>query len=183
MYASAPANPSRSLLTEWPATAASPLVARRTPASMRRVVVFPAPSGPTRQNSSPRVTSNERSSTAATTPNRRVSPLAVTIGTAGMISPARRRDRGPMQLDVGRHARFELHFRVAVDLHFNPVDEAHALLRGLHALGRELRLRRDVHHAPGVALAGERIGADRRRVAEVDRADAVLRNEDAHPPV
>jgi len=50
------------------------------PASMRRSVVLPHPDAPRRQNSSPLSMSSERSSTATTSPNRRVTLLILMNG-------------------------------------------------------------------------------------------------------
>src|SRR6185295_10593738 len=55
-----------------PSSTASPAVGESTPASMRKVVVLPAPSGPTRPNSSPRATSNVIPATAVRAPKVRV---------------------------------------------------------------------------------------------------------------
>ncbi len=60
-----------------------------TPASMRMIVVLPAPSGPTRPKISPRVTAKLIPRTAATGPKRRLSPSATTAAAAGGVTGAR----------------------------------------------------------------------------------------------
>jgi len=52
------------MTADAPATSTSPLVGSTSPASIFRVVVFPAPFGPTTPNTSPGSTSNVPSSTA-----------------------------------------------------------------------------------------------------------------------
>ena len=54
-----------------PATSRWPLVAGSSPHSMRKVVVLPAPFGPSRPKISPRATSNEVLATAVKSPKRR----------------------------------------------------------------------------------------------------------------
>jgi hypothetical protein len=67
---------SSSFPTLKPQTVASPAVAEIRLASMRTVVVFPAPFGPSRPRTSALFTSSERPSTAVPSPNRFVSPTA-----------------------------------------------------------------------------------------------------------
>src|SRR3954451_5243161 len=100
---------------EIPSIEASPEVGRSTPASMRRVVVLPAPSGPTRPNSSPRPTSKLTPATAVRSPNLRVSP-----------STRRRRSATGSTLDlgqpdVGRQAGLKLVSGVLEDAHLDGV--------------------------------------------------------------
>ena len=59
-----------SVATSWPATIARPPVGLRTVLRMRRVVVFPAPLGPSRPKISPGLQSNPTSETAGTHPRR-----------------------------------------------------------------------------------------------------------------
>ena len=66
-----------------PATVAEPESAVSTPANMRTVVVFPAPSGPTKPKISPGCTSKHRRSTART-PGKRFVRSDIAIA-AGMI--------------------------------------------------------------------------------------------------
>src|SRR3954452_16739245 len=95
---------------EIPSIRASPAVGRRTPASMRRVVVLPAPSGPTMPNSSPLPTSKLTPATAVRSPNLRVRPSTRRRGSATGLSPYRRpyRRLHLRQPDVGRQAGLEL---------------------------------------------------------------------------
>ncbi len=58
-----------------PATRAVPASGAKSPASMRRVVVLPAPLGPSSPNTSPRCTSNVMSLQADRPSNDLVSPL------------------------------------------------------------------------------------------------------------
>ena len=59
-----------------PSIATVPLVGAISPASIRSVVVLPAPFGPSSATISPRPTSNVTSLTTVRKPNRRVSPVA-----------------------------------------------------------------------------------------------------------
>ena len=61
----------RAVLRLKPATSRKPLVAGSRPQSMRNVVVFPAPLGPSRPKISPRRTLNEVLATAVKLPNWR----------------------------------------------------------------------------------------------------------------
>src|SRR3954453_820526 len=127
---------------EIPSIRASPAVGRRTPASMRRVVVLPAPSGPTRPNSSPLPTSKLTPATAVRSPNLRVRPSTRRRGSATSLSPYRRLHlRKP---DVGRQARIELVGGVLEDAPLDGIDQLPPLLGGLPVLGRELGLGGDV---------------------------------------
>src|SRR5436305_14755069 len=102
---------------EMPSIRASPEVGRRTPASMRRVVVLPAPSGPTRPNSSPRPTSKLTPATAVRSPNLRVRPSTRRRG-SDMNSTLHLR-----QPDVGRQAGLELVGGGLEEAHIDGVDE------------------------------------------------------------
>src|SRR4051795_13715389 len=101
---------------EIPSIKASPEVGRRTPASMRRVVVLPAPSGPTRPNSSPRPTSKLNPATAVSSPNLRVRPSVRRRGWAIASTLP------PRQPDVGRQAGLELVAGVFENAHLDGVD-------------------------------------------------------------
>src|SRR5688572_4336558 len=59
-----------------PATKTSPAVACSRPATMRSVVVFPQPDGPSRQTVSPAATVRSTSRTAASAPNSLVMPFS-----------------------------------------------------------------------------------------------------------
>src|SRR3982750_1172975 len=137
---------------EIPSIRASPEVGRRTPASMRRVVVLPAPSGPTRPNSSPRPTSKLTPATATRSPNLRVRPSTLRRGSATTLSLCRHLHL--RQPDVGRQAGLELVGGVLEDAHLDGVDELHPLLGGLYVLGRELGLGGDVGDLARGGLAG-----------------------------
>src|SRR2546425_9240210 len=54
--------------TSCPPTRIAPPVGRTMPTMLRKVVVFPAPFGPTSPSTSPGATLNDRSRTAATAP-------------------------------------------------------------------------------------------------------------------
>lgn len=58
----------------------SPAVTGRNPVTIRMVVDFPAPLGPRNPRTSPFLTENERSSTAALGPKRFVRPVTSIIG-------------------------------------------------------------------------------------------------------
>src|SRR5436309_5999088 len=161
---------------EMPSMNASPAVGRRTPASMRRVVVLPAPSGPTRPNSSPRPTSKLTPATAVRSPNLRLRPSTRRRGSDMGSSPDRRLHL--RQPDVGRQAGLELVGGVLEDAHLDGVDELDPLLGGLHILGRELGLGGDVGDLTGVGLAGIGVRRDRGTAPQPDRADAVLLDVD-----
>ena len=74
-----------------PATSRWPLVAGSSPHSMRKVVVLPAPFGPSRPKISPRATSNEVLATAVKSPKRRTRSRTTITGP----SPPFRRTRTP----------------------------------------------------------------------------------------
>src|SRR3954471_17279275 len=112
-----------------------------TPASMRRVVVLPAPSGPTIPKSVPAGTSKLRLSTAVTAPKRRVRPRT-----------------SMAEGDIGGHAGLEVVRGVLRDAHLHGVDQLHALLARLHVARRELRLAGDEGDHAAVAPVLERIG-------------------------
>ena len=65
-----------------PATCSEPLVAGNNPHSIRNVVVFPAPLGPSRPKISPRRTSNEVLATAVKSPKRRTRSRTTMTGSA-----------------------------------------------------------------------------------------------------
>src|SRR5947199_4820704 len=119
------ASGSRATLT--PRTRASPDVGRNTPASMRSIVVFPAPSGPTRPNSSPDSTSNVTPSTAVTRPKRRVSVSTAIAGAAERAVTGAPLRRLGLEGEVHGHARLEIGRAVADDTHLHGVNELHAL--------------------------------------------------------
>src|SRR3954452_8284262 len=166
---------------EIPSIRASPAVGRRTPASMRRVVVLPAQSGPTRPNSSPRPTSKLTPATAVWSPNLRVRPSTRRSKSDMGLSPYRRLHL--RQPDVGRQAGLELVGGVLEDAHLDGIDQLHPLLGGLHVLGRELGLGGDVGDLALVGLAGIGVRGDGGAAPQVDRAHAVLLDVDAHPAV
>src|SRR5438034_7843427 len=87
--------------TSCPSTQACPAEGSSRPQSNRRVVVFPAPSGPTNPNTSPRVTARFSRSTAVTAPKRRVRSRASTTDNACVLifDPLRTR-QGASPLDI-----------------------------------------------------------------------------------
>ena len=70
-----------------PQTVADPELGARSVASVRTVVVLPAPLGPRNPKISPRSISNDTSSKATRSPNRLPSPMADRAG-AGRPAPA-----------------------------------------------------------------------------------------------
>ena len=69
--------------TSWPSTSTRPASGRSSPVTIERVVVLPAPLGPTKPNIDPRGTHMVRLSTATLGPNRLVSPSIMTAGWPG----------------------------------------------------------------------------------------------------
>ena len=135
------------------------------PASMRSVVVLPAPSGPTSPKISPARTSKLSASTAHTPGKLLVSPAATIADWASHCSLAcAERTAAPptSMMRVGRHARLQLVIRI-VDVDLDAIDQRHPLLVRLHALGRELSIGRDERNAPVILLAGIGVGGDRLR--------------------
>src|SRR5271157_5640178 len=122
--------------TSWPATRALPPVGCISPQSIRRVVVFPAPSGPTRPKISPRAIVRSRWSTAVSAPKRRVNPWISMMGASPVIASIQH------DLRIRRHIGLQLALGILqFDLH--PVHQLYPLLLRLNLLGRELGLRRD----------------------------------------
>src|SRR5579871_6946819 len=147
-----------------------------TPASMRSVVVLPAPSGPTRPKTSPVAAVKPRRSTASVPAKRLVRPPAATAGSA-MGPRGLERDRR-----VGRHAGLELVPGV-LDVDADAVDERHPLRVRLHALRRELGLRRDEGDATRIAPVRVGVGPDQGRLAPADAAEVGLADLGAEPDV
>src|SRR5690606_7868581 len=135
-----------------PSTTASPDVGGSTAASMRSVVVLPAPSGPTMPNNSPGATSKVTRSTATVSPQWRDSSRTSMAWAGVIITPSVL--LLVEQCDVGRNARLERESRVGDDLHLHGIHELHALLVCLHVARRELGLARDVHDAAVECGAG-----------------------------
>src|SRR5512138_764862 len=134
---------SRAMLT--PSTTASPDVGGSTPASMRSVVVLPAPSGPTMPNNSPGATSKVTRSTAIVSPKwRDRSRTSMAWAGVSITSSVRLLIE---QCDVGGNTRLERESLVGDDLHLHGIHELHALLVGLHVARCELGFARDVHDA------------------------------------
>jgi hypothetical protein len=75
--------PAVARVSDTPSMTTLPLVGAISPASIRIVVVFPAPLGPRRATISDFDTSNDTSATTARAPNRRVRCCAVIMGRAG----------------------------------------------------------------------------------------------------
>src|SRR5512143_57150 len=115
-----------------------------TPASIRIVVVFPAPSGPTRQKISPGTTAKRRRSTAVTPANLLLSPSTAIAGADSTIGACRRE----VDRRVSRHPGLQIVRRV-LDIDPDAVDERHTLGMCLDALRRELGLRRDERDVAG----------------------------------
>src|SRR3990172_5535026 len=74
-------------LTACPPIRISPAVGRSSPAMIRSKVVFPHPDGPRRTRNSPSLVDRFTPSTARTSPNRLLTPLASTIATDALDQP------------------------------------------------------------------------------------------------
>src|SRR5437868_3521280 len=98
--------------TSWPATEAWPEVGSMSPQSMRRVVVLPAPSGPTKPKISAGVTWMFRWSTAVRAPKRRVKSVVWMMG--GTLLQHK--------LRIGGHIRFQFVLGI-VYIDLDPVHE------------------------------------------------------------
>src|SRR5579863_7855971 len=77
---------SRSRTTSWPATLAAPAVGLASVHSMLMVVVFPAPLGPRKPNTSPVATSKSTPRTASSSPKRLTRPWTE-IAAPGVPAP------------------------------------------------------------------------------------------------
>src|SRR5579885_2660827 len=168
--------PSGSRTTSKPATVAEPPSGLRTPASMRSVVVLPAPSGPTRPKISPAPATKLRRSTASVSAKRRVSSRASTAGSAMGLSGCEHDGR------VGGHAGLQLVTRV-LDVDAHAVNERHPLRVRLDALRGELGLRGDEGHTARVAPIRIGVGADHGGLAPADAAEVGLADVGAEPDV
>src|SRR2546426_8341273 len=149
-----------------------------TVASRRSEVVLPAPSGPTRPNSSPRPTSRSSRSTAVTPANllrrpRTEMALTASGGKSRYLQ---------VQHGVGRHARLQDLVAVA-DRDLHAVDELRALFLGLDVFGSELRLLRDEDDLAGEGLARVGIDLDVDRAAQPQRSHHLGSGVDVHPEV
>src|SRR5580704_2301736 len=177
-----------------PETVARPLSGGSTPASMRIVVVFPAPSGPTRPKISPECTSKLRSCTARTGP--KLFPSATT-SMAGRLSAARSAAVRSMDVpcgiatpfplvnlnaDVGGHARLEFEIRI-VDVDLHEINESDALGGRLHSLRRELGLRGNERYAAMIGFAGICVRGHGTILTPVNFAEICFRHVDLHPDV
>src|SRR3990172_4597507 len=193
-------------LTEWPATRASPSVGGRIPASIRSVVVLPAPSGPTRPNRSPRGIAKLSRSTAVTGPKARVSPVSsiagadidpASVGPGGSCAllprapppglssptaPCRFVHGLSVQPDLGvrRHPRLQLLAGV-IQRALDREDQLDPLLLGLDVLRRELGFGADEGDRPPVDLARVGVGAHLDRLPELDAAELGLGDVDLEP--
>ena len=79
---------SASWVTSSPSTVATPSVGAMSAVSIRTVVVFPAPFGPSRPSTSPRAISRSIPRIAHRSPNRRPSPTARTMTGSGRLTRA-----------------------------------------------------------------------------------------------
>src|ERR1043166_6785540 len=145
----------------WPATRAVPDVGSMSPQSIRSVVVFPAPSGPTSPKISPVDTLKFRRSTAVSAPNFFVNSRVSIIGSITKRAALNCPDRPARQLlqqdlRIHRHVRFQLAPRV-LHVDFDAINQLHALLLRLNLLGREFCLRRNEAYFAVVDLALVRI--------------------------
>ncbi len=77
---------SASRTTSWPQTIAVPLVGADRVASIRTIVVLPAPLGPSRDVTVPASTRRSMWSTATRSPKRLVSPSVMTVSSGGVIA-------------------------------------------------------------------------------------------------
>src|SRR3989339_1442315 len=138
--------------------AAEPSSGSMIPVSMRRVVVFPAPSGPTMPKISPLATSNPIWSTAVRSPNCLVRLWASMAGPSfffrGVILFPR--DRNDC---IGRHAGFEFMVRVG-QFDLDSEHELDPFFKGLDRFGGEFGLAADKRKDALIGLAGKGIGKD-----------------------
>ena len=148
-----------------PATYASPEVGSMIPQRRRMVVVFPAPSGPTRPNSSPFGTSRESSIKCGQGSESfgqglqsqwRSWILHFSLPERGGIIP---------RISVGRHPGLQLAVWV-LDIHFDPIDELHPFLLGLDLLGCKFGFRGDEGDFP-LGLVGKGICLDTNLLAQL----------------
>src|SRR5688500_9435234 len=161
------------VLTLLPRTTASPDVMPSTPASIRNVVVLPAPSGPTMPNSSPACTSNVSASTAVTSAKRRVSRSSVTASLT-----ARR-----LELYIRRHTGLQLIRVISGNRDLDRVDQLHTLLRRLHIARCKLGLTRDERHASIECFARMTVRCDRSVLPHCHSPHLILAHVDADPAV
>src|SRR5262249_48531479 len=151
-----------SLTTSRPRTVARPDCGSNSVTRIRRSVVLPAPSGPIRPNSSPRLTSNETPSSAFAPPN-----CLATLSTN-------------TEDDIDWHPNLQASVSVG-DANLDGVDEVGALFPRLDWRWRELGATRDPAHraAEGLAL-GTDIEGDLHWLSQVHRGQLRLRDVGAH---
>src|SRR5271168_305661 len=170
-------------MTSQPAMVMAPASALMMPAIIRSTAVLPAPSGPTSPKISPALTSRFRSSTATRSPKRLLSPRTW-IASLGMNRQrqVRRRRRRNIDQSIGRHAGFELVLRI-IDVDLDPVNQGHALLMRLDALGREFRIGSDKGDAAGEGLALITISGDSRGLTPSNMLQVGFADISAQPDV
>src|SRR5260370_38408469 len=158
--------------TSKPATNAWPPLGVMSVVSIRTIVVFPAPLGPSSPKTSPRRTSKLTLSTAVNAPKHLVRSLVCIAGESGSIVARKSDFRG--------HPGFE--FALGLQHLDLDVEGANVLASAPHvALGRELSFLPDCHHLAGENLARRRRQFDLRGLADVERAQVGLFDVDARP--
>src|SRR5512146_1449417 len=173
--------------TSKPGAVALPRSGNVTPASIRKMVVWPAPSGPTRRKTSPAAGLKLTLSAASTFPSRLASPRTSTAVLAPSSIGLRWGVRwglrwGEGDLRVNRHPGNQfVGWIVKIDL--DSIDQGHTLGVSLHALGGEFGLRRDCRYAPRIAFARVGVGGDADRLSQSHPADVCLINVSADPHV
>src|SRR5439155_12699632 len=162
---------SGSVAMSWPLTCARPPVGASTPQSMRMIVVFPEPFGPSRPKISPGGIDRFTRSTASRSPNRRVSsramivpgPMSTWVALATRVSTLRSLPddllHGGQRLGAPR--RGDALGELPPDLRQGALRRFHALLDDLH---RAVEL--DPREA-GELRVDAHIGGDRLEVTEL----------------
>src|SRR5579871_3136669 len=156
-----------------PATRASPELGGSSVVSIRTSVVLPAPLGPSSPNTSPRSTSSVTPLTAVKLPKRLQRSLVVIAAEVGSIVTPRE-----------RYFRCHPGFQFAIGLQhlYLHVKCADVLAAAPHvALGREVSLLPDRHHASteGHRRVGRQL--DGGGLADVNRSEVGLLHIDARP--
>src|ERR1035437_796463 len=172
--------PSGSPTTSHRATVAAPASGGSTPARMRMIVVLPAPSGPTMPKISPGATSKLRGSIARTPGKSLTSSRTTTVLSSTTVAALH--GRAEVNCRVCGHPG--LQFVTGIfDVDFDSIDQRHALLVSLDALGRELGLGSDEGDLPRIRLAGPGVGVNRRRLAPSDSTEIGFGHVGAQPDV
>ena len=151
-----------------------------TAASRRMIVVLPAPSGPTKPNTSPLAQSSVSRSTAATPPKRLVRLRTSMTGFAGSLMTGRAPARGFWRRPAGREPvrATDCRCRCGCDRRASPARRGSRRSSGVNSAASEMNEMR-----PGYSLPGIGVGGDRHLLAEPDLADVGLVDVGAQPDV